>query len=52
VSDRSSFENLPYWITKIRETADPNVEIIIIGNKSDLINDYRLVSDEEAMTLA
>ena len=39
VSDRSSFENIPYWLGKIREVADPNVEIILLGNKNDLKND-------------
>ena len=39
VSDRSSFENIPYWLGKIREVADANVEIILLGNKNDLKND-------------
>jgi GTPase SAR1 family protein len=39
VSDRASFENIPYWIGKIREVADPNVEIILLGNKNDLKNE-------------
>ena len=43
VSDRASFENIPYWLGKIREVADPNVEIIVLGNKNDLRNDQRLI---------
>ena len=43
VSDRSSFENIPYWLGKIREVADTNVEIILLGNKNDLKNDQRMI---------
>jgi small GTP-binding protein len=39
VSERKSFENIPYWIGKIREVADSNVEIILLGNKNDLKNE-------------
>jgi Ras-related protein Rab-11A len=36
-----------YWVKKIRKHADPNVEIIILGNKTDLINSIA-VQEEEA----
>ena len=45
VSDRKSFDNIPYWINKIKEIADPNVEILLLGNKNDLMNDNRLISE-------
>ena len=31
-----SFENTRKWISSIRENANPNMPIIIVGNKSDL----------------
>ena len=42
VTDRHSFENMSYWLTKIRENADPDSQIIMLGNKVDLINDIEV----------
>ena len=39
VTDSQSFENMGYWLDKIRENADPDSQIIMLGNKIDLIND-------------
>jgi GTPase SAR1 family protein len=51
VTDRTSFDNLSkYWLPKISENADSNIELVLIGNKTDLIND-RQVSEEEARHL-
>ncbi len=37
VTDRESFENLKnYWIKDIQEKAPENIQIAIVGNKSDL----------------
>lgn len=48
VCDKSSLENLQkYWIPKIIENGDENIELAIIGNKTDLIND-RVVTKEDA----
>lgn len=52
VSDRASFENIPYWIGKINEVADSNVEIILLGNKNDLINEQRKITVDEAEDMA
>jgi len=30
---------MSYWLQKIRENADPDSKIIMLGNKIDLIND-------------
>jgi len=40
-----------YWLKKIRKYADENAEIIILGNKIDLINEMQ-VDDEVAEELA
>ena len=48
MTDRTSLENLEkYWIPKIIENADEEVELAIIGNKTDL-NNERQVSKQEA----
>ena len=39
VTDKNSFENMEYWLQKIRENADPDTQKIMLGNKVDLIND-------------
>ena len=40
VTDKSTLENLEkYWIPKIIENADENIELAIIGNKTDLNNE-------------
>jgi len=51
VTDQHSFENMSYWLEKIRENADPDSKIIMLGNKVDLINDIQ-VDQEEARRLA
>lgn len=48
VSDQISFDNLKrYWIPIINETLTEPVEILVLGNKTDLIND-RVISKEDA----
>ena len=40
VTDHSSLENInTYWLPKILENSDENIELAIIGNKVDLMND-------------
>lgn len=38
ITRRVSFENLERWLTEVREHADSKVQIILVGNKSDLQN--------------
>lgn len=51
VTDVHSFENMGYWLEKIRENADPDSQIIMLGNKIDLINDIA-VDQEQARKLS
>ena len=51
VTDPISFNNVTYWLKKIKKHGDENVEIILLGNKIDLINDIA-VSAEEAEEVA
>ena len=36
ITKRVSFENLERWLTEVREHADSKIQIILVGNKSDL----------------
>mmetsp|Transcript_32175 Transcript_32175/g.75549 ORF Transcript_32175/g.75549 Transcript_32175/m.75549 type:complete len:212 (-) Transcript_32175:65-700(-) len=44
ISKRATFENLERWLQELREHADPNIVILLVGNKSDL---RHLVSVEQ-----
>ena len=46
VTDPVSFQNLEYWLRKIKKHADENVEMVLIGNKIDLINDVVIQKEE------
>ena len=35
-------ENLEKWIKQIKEKTSPNIQKIIIGNKSDLVDDRQV----------
>ena len=48
LSNKRSFDNLPYWLSEVRTHAD-TPEIILIGNKSDLIP-QRAVSSKQLST--
>lgn len=42
IDNYSSFENLEYWIKDLKLHTKPDVKVIVIGNKSDLILDRRV----------
>lgn len=50
VAQRQSFERVRHWVDMVKEHASDDVEVMIIGNKSDL--DGREVTSEEAQELA
>ena len=51
ISRKSTFENIDNWLLDLKTNGDKDILIILIGNKSDLI-DKREVSTEEAQTKA
>ncbi|KAI8993684.1 ras family-domain-containing protein [Pilobolus umbonatus] len=51
ITRRETFENLPAWLADVRQCANPNTAIMLIGNKSDL-DSNRKVSREEAEKFA
>merc|ERR1719221_1599338 len=51
ITDRTTFEHIEFWVQQLDEHGDPNVQWILVGNKSDLVED-RKVSTEEGSELA
>lgn len=51
LTDRESFDNIIVWARDIREHADPQVAIILVGNKKD-VSSARNISYEEGLHLA
>lgn len=46
ISKRDSYDNINKWINELRMNGDKDVIIVMVGNKSDCIDD-RVVSHEE-----
>ena len=46
-----SFTNIQRWLTELREHADPNIVVMLVGNKSDLKH-LRAVNIEDAQEFA
>lgn len=51
ITDYSSFENVVTWLWELREYADHDIIIVLVGNKSDLSH-LRVVEEEEAQAFA
>lgn len=51
MSNRQTYEDVKRWLKELREYTDPNIVIMLIGNKSDL-EDLRAVPFEEAKQFA
>jgi len=48
---RQTFENLEKWIKDVKDSSEENVAIMIVGNKSDLVN-LREIRTEEGVSFA
>ena len=51
ISRHSTFENVERWLKELRDHANMQIVIMLVGNKSDLRH-LRAVSTEEAMAFA
>lgn len=51
LTDKNSFKKLTFWLEEIRNSAPKDMKIILLGNKSDLIEE-REISEEEGLTFA
>ncbi|WFD07259.1 hypothetical protein MVES1_002619 [Malassezia vespertilionis] len=52
VTERATFEHIPVWLRDVREQAQENVSIALVGNMTDCATDERAVSLAEAMGFA
>lgn len=52
ITRQSSFQNVQHWLKELRDHADPNIVIMLVGNKVDLSESSRQVSTEEGGALA
>lgn len=51
VTDSKSYENIDYWLKKIKEIGDQDAQLILLGNKIDMINEIH-VDQEQAANLS
>uniref|UniRef100_A0A7S0ZUY4 Uncharacterized protein n=1 Tax=Noctiluca scintillans TaxID=2966 RepID=A0A7S0ZUY4_NOCSC len=51
ISKRSTFDSLERWLQELRDHADPNIVIMLVGNKSDLKH-LRATTQEETLAFA
>ena len=51
ITQKDSFENINKWMSEVREKSAKDLKIMIVGNKTDLVNE-RQVSTEEALEKA
>lgn len=51
ITKRQSFDHVARWVEELRAHADNSIRIILIGNKSDLV-DLRAVPTEDAVEFA
>ncbi|KAI8060464.1 GTP-binding protein [Gongronella butleri] len=52
ITRQTSFQNVTHWLKELREHADPNIVIMLVGNKVDLSETNRAVTTEEGGALA
>ena len=52
VTNMQTYENVKNWISQIKEEANPNVIIYLVGNKIDVPDDQRLVKAEDGQKIA
>jgi len=51
ITKKQTFENIQRWLRELRDHADSNIVIMMVGNKSDL-NHLRSVAEEDGQALA
>mmetsp|Transcript_27708 Transcript_27708/g.76669 ORF Transcript_27708/g.76669 Transcript_27708/m.76669 type:complete len:213 (-) Transcript_27708:208-846(-) len=51
ITRRRSFDNVERWLQELREYAEPQTAVVLVGNKCDL-RDRRVVATDEGLALA
>lgn len=52
ITRQSSFQNVETWLKELRDHADNNITLMLVGNKSDLAETSRAVTTDEAKDYA
>lgn len=52
INDRKTFNSITTWMNQIAQHNEEDIPKIIVGNKSDLPPDERVISEDEGMQLA
>ena len=52
VTEHDTFEHLPSWLEDVREQAEENSSIALVGNMADRPSTQRTVSEEEGRAFA
>lgn len=53
VTKQNTFENIPRWLRELRDYANRDIVLILVGNKCDLVDSsLRQVTEEQAKNLA
>lgn len=52
ISRKSTFSHVTDWLNDLRQIAEPDIVVILVGNKADLAGERREVSAEEAAAWA
>ena len=47
ISSSNSFKMLDYWLDKLRQSADPRCQVVLMANKCDLEESQREVRTEQ-----
>lgn len=51
LTDKKTFDSVSYWMDHIKENAESDVEVLIVGNKIDM-TDLRAVNSEDCQNLS
>mmetsp|Transcript_35274 Transcript_35274/g.94471 ORF Transcript_35274/g.94471 Transcript_35274/m.94471 type:complete len:179 (-) Transcript_35274:110-646(-) len=51
ITKRKSFNQIEDWLAEVKRSANPNIVLILVGNKADIAS-QRTVSEEEARSVA
>jgi Ras-related protein Rab-5C len=52
IASKDSFERAEKWIAEVKEKSEPNVALILVGNKCDLPPESRVIKKEDAALYA
>ena len=47
ITNPDSFNHVDNWMKQIRQKADPNIEVVLVGNKQDLVEEHECTQGKE-----